>query len=460
MKKTIYALSIVLLITSCNSVKQISTNTERSEQHLQKIVANTTPGSSTSTPTANPKDTLDLLYKRISLKEVYATNVVWDTTYSVDQNWFKFSIRSKPSPTQVIQYNGFMHVANPDLLYIRSVNSYTVVNPSKTDTAKPKAKLFPSLRTLGGNSFEWQKMLIAANGSFEGFRVDSRNLNFVNMQNFNFNNSCLSKDTLRGSYAVSSNQLELTTNTFKNTYFLNSLMSSANFRNWHFTGEQFMENYWSGNKVYDSEFNDVVMRNIGIYDCLFQSCILRNTNYGSLKDVRFTKTQFLNPFIENLKMESCDFNNCTMYTGSIMNSNLNKVRFFGVSFMQGMTLQGKFTNCEFGQNMTFSVTTFIDSEFQGGKFDKADFLLETCYFKNCNFTDVNFVDVKFGGTGFINVKIGDPNAGVIKKIMARCDFSGAKYIQTTFYNIDFQGCTFNLSQLNDVFFVGCKNAPK
>lgn len=459
MKNLLYSLSVLLFLSSCSQVKQISTNTEKSEQHLQKIVVNTTPNA--QNPTTSPKDTLDLLYKRINLSEIYATNVIWDTTYSIDNNWFKFNIKSKPYPNQILEYKGFIHVANPNLLYIKSANSYSINNSMAVDTSKQKAKLFPSLRTVSGNSFEWQKILIAANGSFEGFRIDSRNLNFVNMQNFNFNNSCLSKDTLRGSFAISSNQLELTTNTFKNTYFLNTLMSFANFKNWHFTGEQFMENYWNFNKIYDTEFNDVVMRNIGIYDCLFQSCILRNTNYGSFNDVRFSKTQFLNPTIENLKMESCDFNNCTMYTGNIRNSEFKKVRFFSVCHLQAMTLQGKFINCEFGQNVTFSVTTFIDSDFDGGKFDKVDFFQETCYFKNCTFKDVYFVDVKFAGTGFLNVKIGDPNAGAIKKVMARCDFSTAKWdTQTTFYNIDFQGCIFNPGNLNGVTFIGCKNAPK
>jgi uncharacterized protein YjbI with pentapeptide repeats len=469
MKNFYFACLTTFILTACDSVKQISTNTEKSEKHLEKIVTNTAPKPSGSDPA--DKDTLDLLYKRISLNEVYASNVISDTTFSIDKNWFRFKIitRPKPASDQTFEYNGYIHASNPDLLYIRSVvqrdKNETKSGPDEPIPATDLKKLATGFRTLALSALDWQKLLVDAHGSFEGFRVEGRNFNYVNLQSFNFNNSFLNKDTLAQSFAISSDQLELKSNSFKETYIVNSLISSANFKNWNFVSDQLITtDNWFMNKINYTEFNDVLMRNIGIRECTFDNCIFRNTNYGSFKKVQFNKVKLTNLLIEDAKFEGSAFYNLTAIGGHIRRSQFDNTRIASTSSIQGITMHGKFTSCSFGQGLSLQTTTITGAEFNGGTFDQVEFLQDHSYIVDTKFINVYFVDVKFGLTGLNNVSIGDPNGGTTKKMMARCDFRAVKFgSQVIFLNINFQGCQFPPRADLDkwgVKFIGCENEPK
>lgn len=351
-------------------------------------------------------------------------------------------------------------------------NSNAPVKPdtNKKNNIEADTKALTDRRLLNISETDWHKILVAGTAVFDGFELRGRNLNYLDLRRYSFNYALLKSDTLYKVKAISSDTFETASNSFRYMYLNNSVMSDANFKNWHFVADDLtLSDYWFSGKIYNTEFNDVVMRKIGINACMFNNCFFRNTNYGSFKNVRFNRDTLQNCFVENAFFYESEF------YGNLISGNIFTSRFEGCKFgnaLGGLTtntvflnmprIQGKFTGCQFNTGVKFNKSNILESEFTGGSFTEVEFLQDS-YIKNSFFKNVTFMNVKFGITGLWEVRFGDSTA-TNKMLMSSCDFRQVKWgPNVKFYNVNLIGSVFPArSVLNGygVQFIGCQNEPQ
>ena len=144
-----------------------------------------------------------------------------------------------------------------------------------------------------------------------------------------------------------------------------------------------------------ADFSNENHRRSYFWDCNFIESNLSNMGMsGSM----FKNVTFTDCIINNTKLDSCDFEDCTLQTSS--QNNINKL--YNLNMSKSTLLNSNFINCEMiGAN--FTDTVFIDSTFTNCIWQSL--ALENCIFKNTLLDSVILKKLNFEYAHFDNIKM-------------------------------------------------------
>ncbi len=460
---------LISLFSACSNLDKIARESERSNTILSQIDTNTRPRNNDSDPSSSMH--VDISLPKVNLSTLRSNEVVFDSSVALSENWFMYwiHIRKKTEPTLLHRYGGYFSMLQPDNLFLLDyhVDTSSVSNFVLQDSVLNRINLSYPYRKLALSDVDWQKVLISG-GNLEGFLVENRNFNLVDLGRFGLSYSMAIKDTLFGTRAISANQNVRADNSFKEWRIAQSLLENNEWTNWNVIGDPFYKTEWSQVTFRYSDLNNVHFENIKWYKCLLDNLILRHSQYGSITGNEFTECDMYGNTFENAKFDNVSFNSTRIMTAVIRNTKFNATRFSGYSskpsrFYLCPAIGGEYTECNFGPDLEIDSSTIQFATFKGGKFIQMSFK-RSAYIADCTFENTDFFNIRFSNTGLIRTRFSGGNSPTERIFFNGCDFRAVKWGPLLiFSNCDFANCIFpaDLTEMRaaGVQFLNCTGAP-
>lgn len=422
MKKILPLLALIIL-SSCDSIKQIEKNTTETNSILSELDEKVDDISDDINSNYSFLNSIDLLSSQVSSSIFLKREILDEKTQQKADNWYEFNLLTYDKfLNKKERIKGYYSSDTPELLYLTSIEEDTTTFKTEErivnyDSISKDLKINTFDNPLALSENEWQTLLITSNElNLSGFSINNKTISLKDMSKYSFNFTKLDG----AKFFKVSNYSPYTTRTSLNNYNCFKLKNSN-------------IQYWELTNWFFTSFSRIYNDRTELVNNLFFECRTENVHFEDVthEETRYSDCIFNNSFFEknrfnlSCKFSTTNFNNCEINNSDFINS---------FNFYSGSVDSCIITGSRFLRNGTADEALFDGMYFTNTRIENTIFqgynLTNPLTFKNSTFLQDTMVQGNFSSVKFIN--------GSFTNSLIMSDFNSVIFDRTYFYRTTFK----------------------